>query len=206
MKYAICSDVQGNYKNLHGFLTEISGKADRIICLGDIVQNGMNFEDNRCIADIIKNNVLAVKGNHEEDILSHRNAIEKIFSSNLDFISNIPSRRIIEGKYLLNHSSIRSKNKRLKTVSDVEKEFEALKTEYPGTRVCFFGHSHKASLFEYNGKISEIKDVFEKPALLKDDKVYLANPGGIGLYYDIRLSYILFDSDKQTLKFERFRK
>lgn len=43
MKYAIFSDIQGNYEALRTFFDEVEDKVDRYLCLGDIVQNGTSF-------------------------------------------------------------------------------------------------------------------------------------------------------------------
>ncbi|MBS3127186.1 metallophosphoesterase [Candidatus Woesearchaeota archaeon] len=49
MHYAIFSDIQGNYPALEEFFNQVKGRVDRYLCLGDIVQSGTTFDDNRCL-------------------------------------------------------------------------------------------------------------------------------------------------------------
>jgi len=204
MIYTICSDIQGNYTKLDAFLKNVPQNS-KILCLGDITQSGASFNDNRCIEKIIENRVISIRGNHEEKILEDRKkALEKIYASNLNFIHDLPSRRIIEDKYLLIHDSLHKKGKRIRSNEDAKTELKILKREYHGCHACFYGHSHKASVFENDLEgIRQLDNLFDREIILDDNKDYMINPGGIGLYDNMPLSYIIFDTDRKELRFRR---
>ncbi len=65
MKYAVFSDVHGNYPALKAFL-EASSFCDAFICLGDIV--GYGPDSDLCLETVCSlSNVIILKGNHEEN-------------------------------------------------------------------------------------------------------------------------------------------
>jgi predicted phosphodiesterase len=205
MKYLIYSDVQGNYSNLDSFIQNTRNFSGEKACLGDIVQNGESFNDNRCI-DLVRNSAdIVIKGNHEEKILKKPESAEKIYSNNLEFIQNLPSKMFIDKKYLFFHDSISGNSKRITSEKEVTNEFQFLKENYPDCKIGFYGHTHKASLFEISDKniVKEMKNIFGKDIVLDEKKKYLVNPGGMGLYYNMPLSYLIFDADKKTLTFKK---
>jgi len=212
MKYAIFSDIQGNYPKLESFLeSTISENIDKFICLGDLTQHGTDFNDNRCIDALKKLEGIVISGNHEEEILKNKKeSLKKISLANLDFIKSLPSKFLLENKYLLTHKALSSisNNGRIRSAQDMQKESEFLAAQYPNVQMCFSGHSHKAFLFEYDPnkycmkKLFEGHDLFGKMFNLDNKKHYLANPGGIGLYYNLPTSYLIFDTTENSIKFK----
>ncbi|MBU2523216.1 MAG: metallophosphoesterase [Nanoarchaeota archaeon] len=208
--YAVFSDIQGNYPLLHSFEKDVlTEKADKLICLGDIVQKGIKFDDNRCIELTRKISDICVSGNHERKILKKKEeCIKKIYSENLDFIEKMPSEYVLDKKYLFTHRGLSSHlDGRIFSVKDATKEFELMDKLYPNIKIHFVGHSHKASLFEYNpmskdNQVLEHLDFYNKIIRLDPKKKYIANPGGVGLYFGLSNSYLVFDKDKYSINFK----
>ena len=64
MLYAVISDIHSNLEALTASLNEIDRiKADKIVCLGDIV--GYNPNPNECVELMRERNVQCVRGNHD---------------------------------------------------------------------------------------------------------------------------------------------
>ena len=68
MKYALISDIHGNYEALQTVLGDIQKQGvTRIICLGDIVGYGPNPRE--CIDEVIRRCDITIRGNHDEATL-----------------------------------------------------------------------------------------------------------------------------------------
>jgi len=195
MKHAIFSDVQGNYPALRSFFEQTNKSVDGYICLGDIVQHGTSFDDNRCIELIKNNNCVAVRGNHEDYVIGRNKPLGKIFPENMEFIASLPLRRSIDDYHLVHAPS----GQRVVTVEQARKEFSKLPEDI---KICFFGHSHKQTIFsrDKKGKVGE-EELGRGIILLRPDTKYLINPGGVGLYYGLPQTYMILDEKSLQLEF-----
>lgn len=77
--------------------------------------------------------------------------------------------------------------------------FEALEVHPSGARICAFGRTHHAGVYEYrNGE-----EIFrlERKVRLHEDAYYLINPGSVGepRFKDRRASYIVLDLERRIL-------
>ena len=70
MRIAILSDIHANLPALRAVIDDISeqGRADRVLCLGDIV--GYNTEPAECIALVRQVKAVCVAGNHDRAVAS----------------------------------------------------------------------------------------------------------------------------------------
>lgn len=69
MKIAIISDIHSNFPALEEVLKEIKKrKIKKIFCCGDVI--GYGSMPNKCIKELIKNNVKSIYGNHEYALLN----------------------------------------------------------------------------------------------------------------------------------------
>ncbi len=199
MKYAIFSDIQGNYKALRRFFDEVNQTVDRYLCLGDIVQNGSSFEDNLCIDLVKKHGCLAVRGNHEDRVLANRETSRKKISlENLEFISSLPSELIVDKKFFLVHAP---SGKRIVSSKQAEEEFIKMPQEIT---FYLYGHSHKPMLFSKDeSKIKQESIAYHNQNYLSPTSQYMINPGGVGLYFGLPQTYMIFDDDSRELYFIR---
>lgn len=195
MRYGVFSDVQGNYKALERFFAETKGRVDQYFCLGDIVHDGTSYDDNRCIDLVLKKICLAVRGNHEDKVLADwANADKKITTPNLEYLASLSLNRSFFN-YSLVHAPL---DQRILTVEQAKTVFGQL----PAFKdLCFFGHSHKPTVFceDEDRKITKIALPAPGAVRLKPHSRYLINPGGVGLRWNQPQTYMIYDEDSRFL-------
>lgn len=195
MKIAIISDIHGNIHGLKKVLSDLP-KIDKIICAGDIT--GFYPFINEVINELKKNNVISVKGNHDqylidgeapkekrEEIKKSVERMKKLISiASFDYIKNLPDHlrmTINKKKVLLVHGS---------PWNHLE---ERIYPNYPnfdrflnvGADVVILGHTHY-------------------PLIKKIGKVTIVNPGSCGQPRDEnRLSYTVWDTEKNSFENRR---
>ncbi len=202
LKYAIISDVHANLEAVEACFSEIDKlKADRIICLGDLVD--YCAEPNEVIS-IIKNNCdIVLLGNHDEAqynfSLSERfnerarassvHTREVLKEINLEYIKSLPLTHSENG-LLFAHASP-SEPFSYKYV--LNEDSAVLNFSAFEEKICFIGHSHKPLIFE-NSRIG-IKTISE--GTLNKDCRYIINVGSVGQPRDgnNKLSFGLFDTE-----------
>ncbi|MBI4147113.1 metallophosphoesterase family protein [Candidatus Woesearchaeota archaeon] len=199
MKYAIFSDVQGNYEALRKFFNQVRGRVDKYLCLGDIVQNGISFEDNLCADLVRKKGCITVRGNHEDRIIENVEvSMKKISPQNLDFLASLPSKRVVGNNYFLTHAP---SDKRIISVEQAREEF--IKIDFK-IEFYLYGHSHKPNIFsrDKNGTVRQERLSYGANYLSADLR-YMINPGGAGLYYGLPQTHMTFDDHSRELNFMR---
>ena len=85
-KWIVFSDIQGNFSALERLMQATKKmKKEGHICLGDMVQNGTKYAENRCIDTVREIAVHVIRGNHEEKALAHTEET-KISQQNLEYL------------------------------------------------------------------------------------------------------------------------
>ena len=216
MRYAVISDIHSNLEALTASLNEIDRiKADKIVCLGDIV--GYNPNPNECVELLRERNIQCVMGNHDSRVagladasdfnLLAARAIEwtqsVLTQENRDFLTALPRSRFIDGRFLAVHGWVNDTDRYIFGARDAEKNFDLLKELKKPARLCFFGHTHvHAAYVEEDGEAHLVEGGSVK---LVKGKKYLLNPGAIGQPRDRdpRASFLIFDSKKNQVNFYR---
>lgn len=195
MKIAIISDIHGNIHGLKRVLSDLP-KIDTIICAGDIT--GFYPFINEVINELKKNNVISVRGNHDQYLIDGRapegkrgeikNSVERmkklISVEGFDYIKNLPEyikTTFDKRRVLITHSS---------PWNHLE---ERIYPDYPnfdrflnvGADVVILGHTHY-------------------PLVKKVGKITIVNPGSCGQPRDEnRLSYTLWDTKMNSFENRR---
>lgn len=104
-KYAVISDIHGNYEALELVLKDAEkNNVDKIICLGDLVNK--NFQPEKVVDSIRANASIVVKGNHDASVVSNPNfkwVRSKLGTDRLDYLDNLPIRdQLTINKVLVN--------------------------------------------------------------------------------------------------------
>ena len=87
MKIGIITDIHSNIQALNAVLEEFDKhKVDRIICCGDIIGIGINPEETMQELIKRKDNLISVKGNHEE-------AIRELLKDRLFCLVKMPAKK-----------------------------------------------------------------------------------------------------------------
>ncbi len=216
MRYAIISDIHSNLEALEVVLREIDRiGVDRIVSLGDLV--GYNANPNECVRILRDRGVSSLMGNHDaaacglEDpvdfnpiaraaVLWTRHALEP---GNQDLLEGLPEEGSLNGGLRLAHGSLLHRDHYLASHDDIMENIRRMREAEPEIRVLFFGHTHIQIAFAYD---RETLTVVSSPTFsIRDDKLYLINPGSVGQPRDKdpRCAFLLYDEEAQTVEFIR---
>jgi len=216
VRLALISDVHANLEALEATLADVSAQAvDRIVCLGDIV--GYNAKPAECVALIRAGNILCVAGNHDLAVggqittknfspAAARSAAwtrRRLTPDDLAFLGSLPRKASFGNALIAVHGalhpetgceSVRLDNEERRMLS-----FRALVTHPSGARICAFGHTHQAAVYEYRDKRAVLRP--EPDVQLRPDAYYLINPGTVGepRSRDRRASYMVLDLEARTV-------
>ena len=213
MRYAIVSDIHANFPAWKTVLTDIADmKADKIICLGDVVGYGSQpvavLESVYHVVNVtlMGNHDAAVCGKLDPDtfsprakdaVLRHR---EQLAQPGIDWLSRLPLMLTAPG-FRCAHGDF----------SDPAAFHYIIKPEHAlpswqatGEQLLFVGHSHMPGIYVVG---ASGKPHFIEPCdfQLEDGKRYIVNPGSVGYprVGDCRSSYCLYDDATQTLVFRQ---
>lgn len=207
MKYAVISDVHANLEAVTACLSEIEKlKADRIICLGDMVD--YCAEPNKVVSIIRKKCDVVILGNHDEAQYNYR--LSERFNERAR-ISSVHTRSILDKDHLeyfktlkLTHSennllfvhSSPCEPRNYSYVLDEEDAEEAF-SQFD-EQICFIGHSHKPVIFE----LKENRIKIDAEENLNPSNRYIINVGSVGQPRDgnPELSFGFFDDEKFLYK------
>lgn len=217
MKYAIVSDIHSNYEAFVSVIEEIKNeKVDKIFCCGDIVGYGPNPDE--CINLIKQYSIVSVLGNHDVGVLDkvdlswfNKDASDAIIINkklisfeNFRFLETL-STSFIEGNFLFVHGSPRD------NIYEYLLDLSSLKLniKFMNQKICFCGHTHSPFIYSFNIE-TEKGEVFytDKVAFeIEKSKKYIINVGSVGQPRDgdNRACYVIFDLEKNTVKFNRVK-
>jgi predicted phosphodiesterase len=195
MKLAILSDVHANLEALRAALDDADARgADRIVCLGDSV--GYNTDPDACVALLRARHPLCVAGNHDRAVAGligterfSRVAAKAVAWTQAhigkdarDWLARLPLKAALEDKLVLVHGALHADADcdlvRLDSDARRALSFATLGAHPSGARVCAFGHTHRAGIYELRAGIA--REIAADRATLRDDALYLINPGTVG--------------------------
>jgi len=216
MRTALISDIHGNLEALQTVLADIDRrKADRIVCLGDMIGYGPNPRE--CIDLVMERCEYCILGNHDFAALyepTNFNVAAEQASfwtrrqfefepdevkrkKRLDFLGKLAVRRW-EGDVLYVHASPRKPINEYIFPDDVHHATNKMKSIFDCIETrCFVGHTHMQGIF------TDEPD-FYPPAELgntyswKQGKKVIINPGSVGQPRDRdpRAAYAIADDEK----------
>jgi predicted phosphodiesterase len=210
MRIAVISDIHANLEATEACFKKIDElKPDEIVCLGDMVDYGV--QPNECV-DIIRSRVKhVVLGNHDEAQFDYE--VAEGFSDNAH-VSSLHTRTIINKEHVEYFKTL-PRTLKLKNLffvhgSPSEPEYYSyvltpymaeMNFPYFKEQICFIGHSHLPVIFEQNMyDVRETEQDFLDPL-----KRYIINVGSVGQPRDRdpRLSFGLLDT--KTCKYVNVR-
>jgi predicted phosphodiesterase len=216
MRLALISDVHANLGALEATLADIARQSvDRIVCLGDIV--GYNRDAAECIALVRQANCICVAGNHDLAVCGRittehfskaaARAAEwtrrQLAQDDLDFLASLPVKTVIGGQLVAVHGALHPEENcesvRLDNDDNRLLSFIALMGHSSGARICAFGHTHRAVVYEWRYDRVVVRP--EKAVQFDDNAFYLVNPGTVGepRAFDRRASYMVLDLKQRNV-------
>jgi predicted phosphodiesterase len=112
---------------------------------------------------------------------------------------------VLEDRFLLTHGGVRDVQQYMTRPRHFLQNADYLRRDFPGIRMCFFGHTHEQRIFEIDGaRVGEIGVDGGTP--LRDDREYFINPGSVDASRKRAhkmAELAIFDSRALTLEFLR---
>jgi predicted phosphodiesterase len=186
--YAVISDIHGNLEALEAVLQDVPKGIESIYCLGDVI--GYGASPNECCDLVREREMPLISGNHDLAVtdlstdLAWFNPVaaaavewtrEQLTEENADFLRTRP-RMIQKEGALFVHGSIRDPDEYILNKTVAGENLTILKQEYPGVRVCFFGHTHVKAVAPSPDSMSPGSRTLD----LTTGGPYLVNPGSVG--------------------------
>lgn len=212
MRYAIISDIHGNYDALASVLKAlINDKIDKYICLGDLV--GYGAEPQKCIDAARETCVVNIAGNHdfacvEKTNIEFFNAFAKeatlwtrknITPDGRAWLGNLPLLADVDDDFTVVHGTLYSPP----LFDYIQTTFDAyLSLQVLQKRVCFLGHSHVPISFFMGEAITYSLDSVIR---LNPGIKALVNVGSVGQPRDDnpRASYAVYDTNTSIIEIRR---
>jgi predicted phosphodiesterase len=216
--YGVVADIHGNSEALEAALAALERRgADRLLCLGDVV--GYNADADRCAALLERRGALAIAGNHDLIALERldfsrcsdkaRHALKRtrraLAGATRDYLAALPAARAFEGGIVLVHGGVRDVQQYMVGAGHIRENAAYLRQDFPGARVCFFGHSHEQKVYRVQGERVEEAPMQERHALDRQ-ALYFVNPGSVDASRkrgEKLAECAVFDSETWTLELLR---
>jgi predicted phosphodiesterase len=216
--YGILGDIHGNREALVAALQGLDDIGiDRLVCVGDII--GYNADPAACVALLRERKALCITGNHDligtgrlgfercsnKAMHSLKRTRRVIDEATAAYLCALPSHRVLEDRFLLTHGGVRDVEQYMTRPRHLLQNVEFLRRDFPGIRICFFGHTHEQRLFEIDaGAVCEL-DADRTPTL-RPEREYFINPGSVDASRKRAhklAEFAVFDSATLTVQFGR---
>ncbi len=211
MRYAIISDIHGNFDALETVLADID-KSDvqRTVCLGDVV--GYGAQPRECIQALRERNILTIAGNHDwaavgKTNINYFNAYAKEATlwtrkvcTEVDkaWLRSLPLVEYFE-EFTIVHGTLYAPElfDYILTTYDAYLSLQLLETP-----VCFLGHSHVPINFLWDEMISFN---YDREIDVRPQTKMLVNVGSVGQPRDDnwRACYAIYDTAARHIQIRR---
>jgi predicted phosphodiesterase len=215
--YGVLGDIHGNLEALQAALAALDARGvTRFACVGDIV--GYNADPDACVEALRARDVVAIAGNHDligtgrlgfercsnKAMHSLKRTRRAISPAAAQYLAALPPHCVIEERAALVHGGVRDVQQYMTQPKHVLENLRYLREDFPGIRLCFFGHTHEQRVFEI------VDDQVRTPPPsfvdLSPHRDYFVNPGSVDAsrkHCAKFAEYLVFDSDSLTLDFGR---
>jgi len=214
MRLEVISDIHANLEAFQAVLKKIDKRGvDQIYHLGDVV--GYYANPNECVDLLRKRGIVTIMGNHDaaacglEEPVFFRSAAKKaaLWTSDQlrddvrEYLRSLPDEVTFGPSCLGVHGSPTSRDDYIIDWLDAMRQLEYLNGR--PVDICFFGHSHKASLFSERGSQHSLEASHKHK--LQPGSRYFINPGAVGQPRDRdpRAAYGVFDTESLVMSFYR---
>jgi diadenosine tetraphosphatase ApaH/serine/threonine PP2A family protein phosphatase len=212
VRYAIVSDIHGNLEALDAVLADATGRADAILCLGDVV--GYGADPGACVERLAVRAQVITAGNHEHGVTGlldldwfnpyARAAAEwtreRLDDDHRSYLATLPLVAQVDDATLVHASPDRPEDwEYLVSAQDGFQAFAAFTT-----RLCFVGHSHLPGVWS----LGSTGPAWRPGAVevdLEPGRRYLVNVGSVGQPrdHDPRAAYALWDAARGAIAIRR---
>ncbi|MFQ6616520.1 MAG: metallophosphoesterase family protein [Fidelibacterota bacterium] len=211
MNLAVISDIHANREALDSVLQSLEDRSiDRIICLGDIVNYGVDFD--YCVEKVKEIAAVCVMGNHDstvvqKDPLWHMNreaqksalwTMERLSPDHRSYLERLPLTHS-ENDMLFVHSAPGAPGRwdYITNWFDAEVQFDNF-----SERLCFVGHSHIPGVYGQSEGRTRCR---EGMAGLDPELKFIINVGSVGQPrdQDPRASFAVVEAEANRVEIVR---
>ena len=216
--YGVLGDIHGNREALDAVLARLDAEGvTRLLCVGDVV--GYNADPDACAELLRARAAIVIAGNHDligtgrlgfercsnKAMHSLKRTRRHLARTTADYLATLPSHHAIEHHVVLTHGGVRDVQQYMTKPHHIVENAGYLRSDFPGRRICFFGHTHEQKVFEVDGeRVTEIDG--QGTFNLDPRREYFINPGSVDASRK-RASklaeFAVFDSTASTVRFER---
>jgi predicted phosphodiesterase len=218
--YGVIADIHGNREALAAALAVLEQRrVERIVCLGDVV--GYNADPDECVAMVRGRCAATIAGNHDliglgrldfrrcsnKAEYSLKRTRRSLAPASAAWLAALPNHHIVEDGVVLVHGGVRDVQQYMVTPTHIRENAAYLRADFPGARVCFFGHSHEQKVYKVDGDAVSESSIAER-VFLEQDKTYFVNPGSVDASRKHSHKFAecaLFDSRAWSVEFIRCR-
>ena len=216
--YGVLGDIHGNREALAAVLAELDG-VDRIVCVGDLI--GYNADPDECVRMLQAREATCIAGNHDligtgslgfercsnKAMHSLKRTRRVLSKHTAEYLRALPAHVVIEERVLLTHGGVRDVQQYMTKPKHIVENVAYLRADFPGKRICFFGHTHEQKVFEVDGqRVGETAADGPCVVQLSAAREYFVNPGSVDASRK-RASklaeYAVFDDAALTVEFGR---
>jgi predicted phosphodiesterase len=188
----ILGDIHGNSEALGAVLAALDRRGvKQLVCVGDIV--GYNADPDECAALLRERRALSIAGNHELIGLgrlgfercsnnakySLKRTRRSLAPETASWLSSLPASLVIGERIAVVHGGVRDVQQYMKTPAHIRENAAYLREDFPGARLCFFGHSHAQKVYRVEGGDVVELSLSAQAVPLDKDKTYFINPGSV---------------------------
>jgi predicted phosphodiesterase len=215
--YGVLGDIHGNREALAAVLQALSARAVRdILCVGDVV--GYNADPDECVRLLRDRGAACIAGNHDLIALGRlgfercsnkaRYSLQRTRRSlepdSAAWLAKQPAARLVDDAIVLIHGGARDVQLYMRTPEHIRRNAALVLEDFPGARICFFGHSHEQRLFQVGQGLAEAAAC--GVVRLNRESLYFINPGAVDAQRKRagrQAECAIFDSGQWTLEFLR---
>ena len=214
MLVGIIADLHANLEATRAVLKELDRvNPDQIICLGDIT--GYYANPNEVVEIIRERGIPTIMGNHdaavcglEEPWFFNEKAqraikwqVSQLHKDHREWLAKSPTEMNVNNEILAVHGAPGNRDDYILDWLDAMRHLEYLVRAKK--RVCFFGHSHRATIYSERGMVP--KSTENAYALSTAQNRYFLNPGSVGQPRDRdpRAAFGLYESETKVFEFCR---
>jgi predicted phosphodiesterase len=213
--YGVLGDIHGNLEALQAALGALDARGvTRIACVGDIV--GYNADPDACVEELRSRDAVAIAGNHDligtgrlgfercsnKAMHSLKRTRRAISPASAAYLGALPAHQVLEDRALLVHGGVRDVQQYMTQPKHVLENLRYLREDFPGIRLCFFGHTHEQRVFEVVE--DEVRAVPPSLVDLSPHRDYFVNPGSVDASRKRGpkfAEYLVYDSEALVLDF-----
>jgi predicted phosphodiesterase len=223
--YGVLGDIHGNREALEAALASLDARGiERILCVGDLI--GYNADPDACVEILRRRGAACIAGNHDligtgrlgfercsnKAMHSLKRTRRSLSAATAQYLRALPSHEVLEKQVLLTHGGVRDVQQYMTRTRHIVENVDYLRCDFPGVRICFFGHTHEQRVFQVTG--CDVSEPFAAGLAagesltvhLRADCEYFVNPGSVDASRkrSSKLAeYAIFDSRARSVEFGR---